>query len=741
MATAVTIKVKRGFSWEWEDRNPILALGEPGLERDTGNVKYGDGTTPWNDLSYSSGGDGAGTIGPEGPEGPEGPQGPQGIQGPRGLTGPAGSIGPTGPEGPEGPIGPTGQTGPAGPQGTQGPQGIQGPTGTGEAGDQGPIGPQGEIGPEGPIGPTGPQGIQGVPGIAGEAGPEGPEGPEGPVGPEGPQGTQGPQGTAGAAGAAGATGPKGDPGLTWRGAYSASAGYFLGDAVSYQGAAWRLAIADIAAGSLVPGGAPATVKVNAPGLFAQPDAILIGKDVPATAKLPQPNAYYFSNSTYYRVNATPGSEVTITPSGGRIYVYYGYSNPVSVGAIDTPITFTMSSQGYVAIEVEATTVSVTASGAGVSGGQGQWEKLVDKGDVGPAGPSATNVYYLSHQADNALVSYTIATGVSTALDATKFTKTVTVPASGEIEVELDYGRLDWNNAVPTFDLFVDGANKGRRVPAGPTGSAGVLKWLVTGLTPGDRVVELQWWVATGAATLYRGAVTGLTFVIRDPRKVGPKGDKGDTGIAGGLQSYYWNFADALNWNRADFDIVDVDTGSVVPDAEVVQTATGLQLVGAKIYLISPKAVLLDNCVQTFEYICGAAGQSGVHSRIESLGGIAWLAGVGFDNDFADIARQVGAGAGYTFRVNGSDGDNWTSGERRWFRFTTFGDKLRLEIWTTDPEIVSGSKVPNGLVLSYELQASNDLIFMVGHRPRRVGIRFGGAAGTAGRVVSYRIRAL
>jgi hypothetical protein len=220
-ATGVTIKLKRGFSHEWTERNPILALGEPGLERDTGLVKYGDGTTPWNYLPYSTGGDGSGLPGPEGPEGPQGPQGPQGIQGPRGLVGPAGSLGPEGPEGPQGPAGlegprglkgdkgdtglqgiqgpqgsagAKGDPGADGPQGPQGIQGIQGPSGTGEAGDQGPIGPQGDAGPEGPEGPQGPQGIQGVKGDTGDVGPQGPQGSTGIQGSQGPSGAAGTNG-------------------------------------------------------------------------------------------------------------------------------------------------------------------------------------------------------------------------------------------------------------------------------------------------------------------------------------------------------------------------------------------------------------------------------------------------------------------------------------------------------------------------------------------------------------------
>lgn len=44
----------------WSYVNPILIKGEIGIESDTKRFKFGDGETPWNNLSYA-GGDG-GTI-------------------------------------------------------------------------------------------------------------------------------------------------------------------------------------------------------------------------------------------------------------------------------------------------------------------------------------------------------------------------------------------------------------------------------------------------------------------------------------------------------------------------------------------------------------------------------------------------------------------------------------------------------------------------------------------------------
>lgn len=49
-----TIKLRRDTAANWTSANPILAAGEPGLETDTLKVKYGDGTTTWANLEYSS---------------------------------------------------------------------------------------------------------------------------------------------------------------------------------------------------------------------------------------------------------------------------------------------------------------------------------------------------------------------------------------------------------------------------------------------------------------------------------------------------------------------------------------------------------------------------------------------------------------------------------------------------------------------------------------------------------------
>jgi hypothetical protein len=56
---AETIKLRRDAAGNWTAANPILALGEPGYETNTGKLKIGDGATHWNSLAYfvTGGGD------------------------------------------------------------------------------------------------------------------------------------------------------------------------------------------------------------------------------------------------------------------------------------------------------------------------------------------------------------------------------------------------------------------------------------------------------------------------------------------------------------------------------------------------------------------------------------------------------------------------------------------------------------------------------------------------------------
>lgn len=48
------IQLRRSTASNWTSVNPILALGEVGIETDTRKLKFGDGTTAWTGLSYTS---------------------------------------------------------------------------------------------------------------------------------------------------------------------------------------------------------------------------------------------------------------------------------------------------------------------------------------------------------------------------------------------------------------------------------------------------------------------------------------------------------------------------------------------------------------------------------------------------------------------------------------------------------------------------------------------------------------
>lgn len=59
------IQFMRGSAATFEERNPILAAGQPGYEKDTGKLKIGDGTSPWMSLHYVAVGDLEGIVDPE----------------------------------------------------------------------------------------------------------------------------------------------------------------------------------------------------------------------------------------------------------------------------------------------------------------------------------------------------------------------------------------------------------------------------------------------------------------------------------------------------------------------------------------------------------------------------------------------------------------------------------------------------------------------------------------------------
>lgn len=45
-----TFRLKRGKKEEWNEKNPVLQLAEPGFSYDENLLKVGDGVRPWTEL-------------------------------------------------------------------------------------------------------------------------------------------------------------------------------------------------------------------------------------------------------------------------------------------------------------------------------------------------------------------------------------------------------------------------------------------------------------------------------------------------------------------------------------------------------------------------------------------------------------------------------------------------------------------------------------------------------------------
>jgi hypothetical protein len=50
--TQVKFQLRRDTFANWITKNPVLALGEPSVVSDTGQMKVGDGYTTWINLPY-----------------------------------------------------------------------------------------------------------------------------------------------------------------------------------------------------------------------------------------------------------------------------------------------------------------------------------------------------------------------------------------------------------------------------------------------------------------------------------------------------------------------------------------------------------------------------------------------------------------------------------------------------------------------------------------------------------------
>jgi hypothetical protein len=317
--------------------------------------------------------------------GPQGPAGVAGIQGPIGPQGLQGPLGPAGPQGPTGAVGPAGSPGLvyqgayastsnyalgdvvlwqggswvsliAGNHGNtpdqspaqwgaltrQGPQGLQGAQGA--TGAAGPQGPPGSVGPPGETGAQGPQGIPGQAGAQGLTGATGAQGLQGPMGPQG---------------------PAGPVGMTFRGAYSSTVNYALGDGVTYGGTGF-VSLMDSNHGN-TPDQSPA-----AWGLFATGTAGPQGPAGPAgaagAAGVPGPAG----------PQGPQGAQGPTGPQGPAVANYLGnYSSGTNYGLHDA-----VSYGGSTYVSLVAGNVGQTPDVSPT-----YWALLAARGPAGPAGPT------------------------------------------------------------------------------------------------------------------------------------------------------------------------------------------------------------------------------------------------------------------------------------------------------------------------------------------------------------------
>lgn len=49
-----SVQLRHGTAAQWLAANPVLLLGEAGVETDTGRAKYGDGVRTWVQLTYAA---------------------------------------------------------------------------------------------------------------------------------------------------------------------------------------------------------------------------------------------------------------------------------------------------------------------------------------------------------------------------------------------------------------------------------------------------------------------------------------------------------------------------------------------------------------------------------------------------------------------------------------------------------------------------------------------------------------
>lgn len=52
MAQTTRIQLRKGTSQEWQESNPVLFIGEVGIDTSAYRAKSGDGFSTWNELPY-----------------------------------------------------------------------------------------------------------------------------------------------------------------------------------------------------------------------------------------------------------------------------------------------------------------------------------------------------------------------------------------------------------------------------------------------------------------------------------------------------------------------------------------------------------------------------------------------------------------------------------------------------------------------------------------------------------------
>jgi collagen type VII alpha len=437
-----------------------------------------------------------------------GAAGPAGSAGATGAQGAAGSAGPTGPHGV---AGPTGSIGPAGPDGAAGATGAPGPTGPSGAGTFAYIGSYvsatnyslgqvvtfngssyislqnanhgnspaaspllwGVLSAQGNTGPTGAQGVAGATGAAGPVGAMGAPGVQGPQGLPGTAGAAGSQGLAGATGPQGSTGPAGPQGavgpvgLSFRGPYSSTTNYGLGDGVSYNGTGY------VSLGASNIGHTP-DQSPSQWGLFAAAGAS--GPTGPQGVSGPSGTTGSAGATGATGANGPTGPQ---GPQGPPVATYQGnYASTQNYALHDavnfagsTYISLVAANHGNPPDQSPSDWALLAAQGpigpGGPAGPAGTTGALGPTGSSGPAGPQGPPITFLGSWSNT--LPYSIGSAVSWN-GASYIALTANVGQTPD-QSPRNWGLLAQGSTGPTGPAGVQGLS-GAAGPQGPTGPQG-----------------------------------------------------------------------------------------------------------------------------------------------------------------------------------------------------------------------------------------------------------------------------